>query len=163
MVALFLKTEIASYRFRDDILAILDRHGRDPRIVEQPDTDSPEENAYRRAALGEWRGYGRDADVFTGFPDDVRWYRAMATPHDLASLRYINDDYWIELSGGSRLVTDAVARIRRGTEAFHVGNGGFWYLADALCGGAGVPELILGGQRKRRAAGILEGHVRGTA
>src|SRR5229473_1872620 len=116
MVAVFLKTEIASYRFRDDILAILDRHGRDPRIVEQPDTASPEENAYRRAALGEWR-----------------------------------------------LVTDAVARIRRGIEAFHVGNGGFWYLADALCGGAVFPELILVGQRKGGPLVILEGHVRATA
>jgi hypothetical protein len=36
MVAVFLKTEIASSRFRAAILATLARHGRDPRIVEQP-------------------------------------------------------------------------------------------------------------------------------
>src|SRR5205823_2193700 len=109
MVAVFLKTEIASSRFRAAILAILARHGWDPRIVEQPSLASPEENVYRRQLLGEWRGYERDGDVFKDFPDDVRWYRALATPQDLAQLRYINDDYWIELSGGSRLVTDAVA------------------------------------------------------
>ena len=60
-------------------------------------------------------------------------------------------------------MTDAVARIRRGIEAFHVGNGGFWYLADALCGGAVFPELILVGQRKGGPLVILEGHVRATA
>lgn len=136
MVAVFLKTEIASYRFRDAILATLARHGRDPRIVEQPNLASPAENAYRRHLLGEWRGYQRDGDVFTDFPDGVRWYRALATVQDLAHLRYINDDYWIELSGGSRRVTDAVARIRRGVEAYGVGNGGFWFMADALCAGA---------------------------
>ena len=48
-------------------------------------------------------------------------------------------------------------------EAFHGGNGGFWYLADALCGGAVFPELILVGQRKGGPLVILEGHVRATA
>jgi hypothetical protein len=152
MVAVFLRTEIASSRFRGAILAILVGQGLDPRIVEQPNLASGEENAYRRAVLGEWRGYGRDADVFTSFPHDVRWYRALATAQDIADLRYINDDYWIELSGGTRLITDAIARIRLGIEAFHVGNGGFWYLADALCVGAVFPELILVGATGRGAA-----------
>jgi hypothetical protein len=163
MVAVFLRTEIASSRFRGAILAILVGQGLDPRIVEQPNLASGEENAYRRAVLGEWRGYGRDADVFTSFPHDVRWYRALATPQDIADLRYINDDYWIELSGGTRLITDAIARIRLGIEAFHVGNGGFWYLADALCVGAVFPELILVGQREGAPLVVLEGHSRATA
>ena len=55
-------------------------------------------------------------------------------------VRYINDDYWIELSGGSRRATDAAARIRQGIGAFGVDNGGFWYLAKALQAGATFPD-----------------------
>jgi hypothetical protein len=113
--------------------------------------------------LGEYRGYGRDADVFTKFPADVRWYRALITPAELARVRYIDDDYWIELSGGSRLATDAAARIRQGIEAFGVGNGGFWYMADALQSGASFPNLILVGADERSPLVLLEGHVRLTA
>jgi hypothetical protein len=163
MVAIFLKTEIASSRFGPAILAILNRDGQERQIIDQPDLANPAANAYRRQLLGEWRGYQRNADVFKGFPADVRWYRGLATLADLEQLRYINDDYWIELSGGSRLAIDAIARIRHGIEAFGVSNAGFWYMADALCAGAMFPELILVGKDERSPLVVLEGHVRLTA
>jgi hypothetical protein len=163
MVAVFLQTEIASTRFARDIRAILARDGHPPAIVERPDLGDPRENAYRRRLLGEWRGYGRDADVFTNLPPDVRWYRARITRDEVARVRYIDDDYWTELSGGSRLAADAAARIRRGVEAFGVGNGGFWHMAGALCAGATFPELILVGKDERAPLVVLEGHVRLTA
>ena len=163
MVAVFLWTEVASTRFAPTILAILRRDGRARRIIDQPDLSNAADNAYRRHVLAEYRGYGRDADVFTDFPADVRWYRALATREDLARVRYINDDYWTALSGGSRLVTDAVARIRQGIEVFGVGNGGFWYMADALAKGASFPELILVGADEHAPLVLLEGHVRLTA
>ena len=92
MVAVFLQTEVASTRFAPTILAILRRDGRERRIIDQPDLSNAADNAYRRHVLGQYRGYGRDADVFTDFPADVRWYRASATKEDLARVRYINDD-----------------------------------------------------------------------
>lgn len=163
MVAVFLQTELASYRFRPTLLDLLRRDGRDPRTVERPDLADAEENAYRRRLLGAYRGYRRNADVFTAMPDAVRWYRALITPDELAQVRYLNDEYWIELSGGSRLAVDAAARIRQGIEAYGVGNGGFWYLADALTSGAVFPELILIGEDERGPLVVLEGHVRLTA
>jgi hypothetical protein len=163
MVAVFLKTEIASTRFQADILAILARYGWSRAIVEQPNLADPLENAYRRQLLGDWRGYGRNADVFTNLPTGVRWYRALITREEVAQIRYINDDYWIELSGGSRLATDAAARIRQGIEAFRVGNGGYWWMAEALCAGATFPELILVGRDEGSPLVVLEGHVRLTA
>ena len=163
MVAVFLQTEVASTRFAPTILTILRRDGRERRIIDQPDLSNAADNAYRRHVLGAYRGYGRDADVFTDFPADVRWYRASATKEDLAQVRYINDDYWTALSGGSRLATDAVARIRRGIDVFGVSNGGFWYMADALAKGASFPELILVGADEHAPLVLLEGHVRLTA
>ncbi len=162
-VYVFLRTEIASTRFAQDILAILARNGQPRTIVEQPNPADPRENAYRRRLLGDWRGYGRDEDVFRHFPPGVRWYRATIDKEELAALRYLNDEYWIELSGGSRLAADAAARIRRGIEAFGVGNGGFWWMAEALCAGARFPELILVGTGEGAPLVVLEGHVRLTA
>jgi hypothetical protein len=78
-------------------------------------------------------------------------------------VRYLNDDYWTVLSGGSRLATDAAIRIRQGIEAFGVGNGGFWFLADALAAGAVFPELILLGAEEDAPLVVLEGHARLTA
>jgi hypothetical protein len=163
MVTVFLQTEIASTRFESRILAILQHGGRDRRVIDQPHLDDAEENTYRALVLGEHRGYRRDADVFTGMPSDVRWFRARLTREELAQVRYIDYDYWTELSGGTRRVADGAARIRRGIEVFGVGNGGFWYLADALRTGATVPEPILVGTDEQSPLVVLEGHVRLTA
>lgn len=163
MVAVFLRTELASSRFGAAIAAVLERHGLRRGVVEEPDLTRAEDNAARRRVLGEHRGYGRSADVFTNFPRAVRWYRAQLSLAELAAVRYIDDDYWTELSGGSRLIADAVARIRRGIEAYGVGNDGFWWLADALCRGAQFPELILVGKREGAPLVVLEGHARATA
>jgi hypothetical protein len=163
MVTVFLQTEIASTRFDARILAILQRDGRDRRVIDRPNLDDADENAYRALVLGEHRGYRRDADVFTGMPDDVRWFRARLTREELAQVRYIDYDYWTELSGGTRRVADGAARVRRGIEAFGVGNGAYWYLADALRTGATFPEPILVGTDEQSPLVVLEGHVRLTA
>lgn len=99
--------------------------------------------------LGEYRGYGRDQDVFRYVPSDVRWFRAQVTKADLAQVRYIDYDYGTELSGGSRLAEDAAKRIEQGIEVFRVSNGGFWYMANALKAGASFPELIMVGPDER--------------
>jgi hypothetical protein len=163
MVATFLQTELASIRFEPAILTILERDGRNREIIDQPDLANAADNEYRGRVLGEYRGYGRDADVFRFVPATVRWYRAHATNADLEQVRYIDYDYWTELSGGSRLAVDAAERIRQGIEVFGVGNGGFWYLAEALKAGASFPELILVGSDEQGPHVLLEGHVRLTA
>jgi hypothetical protein len=78
-------------------------------------------------------------------------------------VRYIDYDYWTELSGGSRLAVDAAERIRQGIEAFRIGNGAFWYLADALKAGVFLPELILVAADANGPHVLLEGHTRLTA
>lgn len=72
MVATFLQTELASYRFKPTILAILERDGRDRSVIEQPDLVNAADNAYRAQVLSEHRGYGRNEDVFTSVPPDMR-------------------------------------------------------------------------------------------
>jgi len=163
MVATFLRAELASYRFEPTILAILERDGRDRSVIEQPDLANSADNEYRAQVLGEHRGYGQGEDVFTSVLPDVRWYRGQATKCDLERVQYIDYDHWTELSGGSRLAMDAAERIKQGIEVMGVGNGGFWYLADALKASASFPELILVGADEGGPHVLLEGHVRLTA
>jgi len=43
-----------------------------------------------------------DGDAFTGMPADVAWHFAALTPAELATVRYIDYDYWTEFPGGTR-------------------------------------------------------------
>jgi hypothetical protein len=58
--------------------------------------------------------------LFDGFPSDVRWTWMAISSAELAQVRYVNYDYWVELSGGTRLASDAAARIRAGAAPFGV-------------------------------------------
>jgi hypothetical protein len=162
MVALFLRTEIQSERFRDEILALLARDGKDTDIVLKPDCADAEENAYRIQLLGDFRGYRQQRELFETFPDVVEWYRVTISKEELARVRYIDYSYWNELSAGSRLPEDAAKTIRAGIEVFGVPNDGVLRTAQAVRDGVRFPELILIGTSPDSLI-VLEGHVRLTA
>jgi hypothetical protein len=108
------------------------------------------------------RGYDTREGLFHGLPDDIVWERAALTPEEVLRVRYIEYDYWVELSGGSRLPADAAERIRAGITAFRVPNDGFFELAAALAATL-PPELILLGGAEGDELVVLEGHARVTA
>jgi len=161
MVAHFLLTELRSERFGTAIRRLLERKQLAPAIIEHPDLNDLSENGLRADLLGEWRGYGRDGDVFKDFPDDVQWWRAFLSSTDLERIKYLNDAYWIDFSGGSRLVRDAATRIVGG--AMPDVAAGYRSLAQALESGARFPELILLYNPREDELVVLEGHVRVTA
>jgi hypothetical protein len=156
MVAVFLRGELDSERFGPRLRATIDEH-----LLLEPDLEDEGENALRRAALTTLRGYETREGLFHGFPDGIRWERVALTPEEVLGIRYIEYDYWLELSGGSRRPADAAARIRAGITVFRVPNDGFLELADALERVA-LPELIVVGGPGDELV-VLEGHVRLTA
>lgn len=161
MVAYFVFTELHSERFGTAIQRLLEQKQLTPAIVEHPNLNDRSENGLRADLLGEWRGYGRDGDVFKDFPDDVQWWRAFLGATDLERVKYLNDAYWIDFSGGSRLVSDAATRIVGG--AMPEVAAGYRSLAQALEAGARFPELILLYNPREDELVVLEGHVRVTA
>jgi hypothetical protein len=165
MVALFLRTELAAARFRADLRALLDSAGLPERIITDPDLADAAENQARRRLLARHRAYGTNTGLFDGFPSDVRWTWLAITPAELAQVRYINYDYWVELSGGTRLATDAAARIRAGVAPFGVPSDWALGMARAVAEGARFPPLILVTTRHEDEGGlvVLEGHARLTA
>jgi hypothetical protein len=163
MVALFLKTEIASPRWEADIVQRLERDNVARKIVDQPDIADAGENAYRMQLLGEFRGYRRDESLFEDFPEYMAWERVALTQDELWRVKYIDYDYWVELSKGSRLAVDAARAIRAGEVVFGVPNDGFLTLANVLCSGATFPELIVVSVGEDSNLVVLEGHARLTA
>ncbi|HOJ80035.1 MAG TPA: hypothetical protein PK767_01600 [Clostridiales bacterium] len=160
MIALFLQTEIRSERYRDEILQALSGFGARESVILEPDIGSDGENVLRRKVLARFRGYGEDREIFEGFPEDVRWIWAYVTASELEKVKYIDYDYWVELSGGSRLAKDAAVNIRNGVEIFGVSNDGFLAGAKALLDGAAFPPMILVSDNEETI--VLEGHFRLT-
>jgi hypothetical protein len=163
MVSLFLRTELPAARFRDSLRALLDQTGLPERLITDPNLDDPAENAAREQLLTQHREYGTRAGLFEGFPHDVRWEWMAITPAELATVRYVDYDYWVELPGGSRLAADAAPRIRAGVAPFGVSSEWALGMAQAFADEARFPPLILVTADPAGGLVVLEGHVRLTA
>lgn len=163
MIAIFLKAEIESERFGHHILQQLQADGVDREIIDSPDSTNTRENTYRRRLLDGYRAYAQRAGYFEGFPHQVEWARAVLSQAEVKQIRYIDYDYWIELSGGTRYAADAIPRIQAGIEIFGQSTQGFWKFVHALEQGKQFDELILVSTGHDDPLVVMEGHARLTA
>ena len=161
MVAVFLKTEINSSRFSKSILRVLERDGVDRKVIDYPNLNDAAENAYRAALLGEFRGYKRNKEIFVDFPSDIQWERVLINRQDLEQVKYIDWDYWLEISDNTRLASEAAKKIRLRIIDEDEARG-YWSVSDAVRDGLKLPELILVSKSKEDNLVLLEGHVRLT-
>jgi len=127
------------------------------------DADLDLGDGVRLRLLTDHREYSTRAGLFDGFPDDVRWQWMAITPAELAGVRYVDYDYWVELSGGSRLAADAAPRIRAGVAPFGVSSDWALGMAREVARGARFPPLILVTTGPGGGLVVLEGHARLTA
>ncbi|WP_371503153.1 hypothetical protein OG871_38220 [Kitasatospora sp. NBC_00374] len=162
MVACFLRGELSSRRFGQNLRSHLAAAGQTEQLLTHPDLSDTGANFARRALLAATRGYGENCDLFENFPTQVTWTRALLSADEAARVRYLNYSYWVELSGGSRRPADAASRIKAGIRAFDVPNEPFVDAAHALIGGERFPPLILLGESEDNLV-CLEGHLRLTA
>jgi len=163
MVALFLRTEISAVRFRAALLEHLEQAGLPERVLTEPDLSSEAENRARKELLGRYRGYGREEGYLGDFPSDLRWEWAKLTLDELVRVKYIDYSYWVELSGGSRLPSDAAPRIRAGIAPFGVSSEWALGFADVVAACADIPPMILVAPEEGADLVVLEGHARLTA
>jgi hypothetical protein len=165
MVALFLRTELPSARWHDALQLQLQRAGLADDVITDPDLGDDAQNQVRLRILTEHRGYATRTGHFDGFPVDVVWDWMAMTPAELADVRYIYYDYWLELSGGTRRPADAAARIRAGMTPVGLPKQEHEVLAkaQAVADGAAFPPLILVTTGPSGDLVVLEGHARLTA
>ena len=102
------------------------------------------------------RGW-RIGGLFDGFPDDIEWHRVALSRDEVLSIRFINWDWWLTITAGSRMPTDAAARIRAGLVS------GFDVEGHRPIAARQEHELIALTDSLESPATLVEGHVRLTA
>jgi hypothetical protein len=162
VVAAFLRGELESPRWRARLLDLLREDGVDASVVTSPRVEDASENAYRAALLDRHRAWLRRKGLFTGFPERVEWSRAALAPEEVLAIDYIDWDWWLRVSGGTRRPLDAAARIRRG-EIAGVSAGEHEPIAERLRSTEPQVELIAVAPRDLSRLVAVEGHVRLTA
>ena len=141
VVASFLRAELASERFGADVRAAVG----DDRLVADANVHDAGENARRRRALEAYRG-----EYLSDLFDRVSvWWRSELGPSEVLAIRYVAWDYWLELTGGTRLPRDGAARwLAAGSE-------------DRYRPG-GEPLIVIRAGPSDHLC-VVEGHVRLTA
>src|SRR5205809_2898151 len=101
VIAAFLRAEIDSDRFGQAILKALQADNQPRTIVDVPNLNDHRQNACRRSLLGRVRGWGKGEGMFQGFPVHVDWELVALAPDELAAIRYIAWDWWLDRSAGT--------------------------------------------------------------
>src|SRR5712691_3315891 len=162
VVAVFLRGELDSSRYGEKLQALLARDGRALDVLRRPNLADSNENSYRRQLLDEHRAYDRREGMFIGFPRQIDWFRAALSAEEVLDILFIDWDWWLELSRGSRRPRDAAQRIRDG-EVPGVSAEEHEPLAAALRTGSRQPQLIAVTTSAHSPLVLVEGHYRLTA
>jgi hypothetical protein len=119
--------------------------------------DSPR---FREEILAGRRGW-RIGGLFHGLPDDLEWHRVGLAPEEVLAIRYIDWDWWLRVSDGTRSPRAAAHRIRAGL-AGGVEAESLRPIAARLASDDPPPELIAIA-RPEEPPVLVEGHVRLTS
>jgi hypothetical protein len=162
MVIAFLQGEISSSRYGQYILGNLkfNKFSRKT-LIARPDLENENDNAIRRALLQIYRGYGSNAYLFIGFPNDARWRFVDVEPQDHEKLFFAKEASWIKLSEDTRSVKRLAERIARLQEHGDTANRVHAIQKDLSDGKTMAPLIMVEGENGRLI--LLEGHSRATA
>jgi len=158
VIASFLRGELDSPRWGERLLELLREDDVDCSVVRTPNLEDAAECAFRARLLDRHRAWLRREGLFEGFPEQVAWSRAALGPDEVLAMRYINWDWWLRASGGTRRPADAATRIRRNEIA-----GVTAEEHEPIAARRHAAELIAVAQSDRSRLVVLEGHVRLTA
>jgi hypothetical protein len=101
VVLIFIKEQLNSPRFVDEMEEIMKRCGADKKIIDNPNFGDKNENDLRKKLFQSFRGSDDEGCLFDNFPNDAFWKRALLNKDDLSKVKYIDYDYWNELSNGT--------------------------------------------------------------
>ncbi|MHA1540594.1 MAG: hypothetical protein ACTSXL_03175 [Alphaproteobacteria bacterium] len=158
----FLKAEIKSERFGEKLNKILKKFGTDKEIIINSNLTNQHENKIRKNILKEFRGYSKNEAIFENFPEDITWYDVKITKAELQQIKYINWDYWLDISNNTRSPVEAVKKIR--IEKINTPEvQRFIRASNSLKGKNKFPPIIAVAKSFDNYLVVLEGHLRLTA
>lgn len=157
VVEQWLRAELASSRFGGRLEQLMARDGLDETTIGDP--------AYRLRLLAEFRGQvipdGSGPVYVDGVPiSEVRWDWAAVSRAELAEVLYIDWDYWLEVTAGTRRPIDFVRRLRaEPADPLPI----LEEIAAEYRAGHPLPPMILVDAGPGTRVVALEGHFRLTA
>jgi hypothetical protein len=163
MVYEFLKMEIMSDRYVEQIESVLEELHIDRDIVTNGNIASEQENAIRAETLGRFRGYQKNEELFKNFPTKIDWIWTVFDKEDISKIIYIEYSYWNELSNYTGSPLEAAKTILSGKTVYDVPNENAIKAAQRLKEGYKFPPLIFLTDKSENRYIILEGHGRMTA
>ena len=162
MILAFLSTELVSDRFSAQLKMAMKTLSIDEQLLLSANLENEDENALRKDLLGEFRGYGRNKELFENFPSQIEWSMCSFSEEDLAKIRYIDYSYWNELSAGTRSPLTAAEQVRKGITIYGQSNEGFLKAAKYIENGGRFQNMIFL-TADFNSFVIVEGHLRMTA
>ena len=121
MILEFLKGELNSKRFNEDLNNAINELGLDSNIILNGDINDDQENIDRLKIMKKFRGYPDD-ELFERFPKIEEWKFLELNENDIDNIYYIDYDYWNELSNGTSKPVEAAKVIKSGKEIYEVSN-----------------------------------------
>lgn len=121
MILEFLKGELNSKRFNEDLNNAINELGLDSSIILNGKIEDEKENIDRLKIMKKFRGYP-DEELFERFPKIEEWKFLELNEKDINNIYYIDYDYWNELSNGTSKPVEAAKVINSGKEIYEVSN-----------------------------------------
>ena len=160
MIGEFLKAELHSSRFREGSLKALRMLGYTEELLGKPSYDDAIQNTKRAQVLGLCRGWP-DAELFTNFPKDTKWFACNMT------LEEIKDTYRLksepDMTDSERLLLNTAKAVAENKKVNNIDNKLIRDIAASLKANSSVPPIILVSTNLAGKKVLIEGHSRSVA
>ena len=159
MILEFLKWELNSKRFNEDLNNAINELGLDSSIILNGNIEDEQENNDRLKIMKKFRGYP-DEELFERFPNIEEWKFLELNESDIDNIYYIDYDYWNELSNGTSKPVEAAKIIKSGKEIYEVSNQPFLDGVEYNKTNKFPPVILITCNNEKYL--IIEGHSRMT-
>ena len=159
MILEFLKGELNSKRFNEDLNNAINELGLDSSIILNGNIEDEQENNDRLKIMKKFRGYP-DEELFERFPNIEEWKFLELNEGDIDNIYYIDYDYWNELSNGTSKPVEAAKVIKSGKEIYEVSNQPFLDGVEYNKTNKFPPVILITCNNEKYL--IIEGHSRMT-
>lgn len=159
MILEFLKGELNSKRFNEDLNNAINELGLDSSIILNGNIEDEQENNDRLKIMKKFRCYP-DEELFERFPNIEEWKFLELNESDIDNIYYIDYDYWNELSNGTSKPVEAAKVIKSGKEIYEVSNQPFLDGVEYNKTNKFPPVILITCNNEKYL--IIEGHSRMT-
>ena len=159
MILEFLKGELNSKRFNEDLNNAINELGLDSSIILNGNIEDEQENNDRLKIMKKFRGYP-DEELFERFPNIEEWKFLELNESDIDNIYYIDYDYWNELSNGTSKPVEAAKVIKSGKKIYEVSNQPFLDGVEYNKTNKFPPVILITCNNEKYL--IIEGHSRMT-